>query len=155
MRGERTLLGFDFGEKRIGIAVGQELTASSSPLATIHAKAGVPDWTTIAEYIDEWHPDGLVVGIPFNMDGSEHTMTQRARSFARQLEEHYVLPVFTVDERLSSIEAERMLINSGKKSRSHKHKKQLVDQIAAQLILDTYFSQNGGPHNNKMAEFSD
>ena len=156
MSGQQTLLGFDYGEKRIGIAVGQELTASSSPLATIQATAGEPDWSIITNHIDDWKADGLVVGIPCNMDGSEHAMTRRARHFARQLEERYQLPVYTVDERLSSVEAERLLGNSGKRSRGLKQKKQLIDQVAAQLILDTYFSQNGVRHDSKnTAEVSD
>jgi putative Holliday junction resolvase len=156
MSEQRTLLGFDFGEKRIGIAVGQELTASSSPLATIQASAGVPDWMTIAKHINDWKADGLVVGIPYNMDGSEHAMTHRARQFASVLEERYKLPVYTVDERLSSIEAERILGNAERKPRGLKQKKHMIDQIAAQLILDTYFSQQGTQHhNNNMVEASD
>jgi len=145
----RTLLGFDYGKKRIGIAVGQELTASSSPLDTIYTSNNDVDWETIGKYIDEWQAEGLVVGIPFNMDGSEHDMTHSARRFANLLEERYHLPVYTVDERLSSIEAERILSESGKKPRGLKQKKALIDQVAAQLILNTYFSQHRVQHDKK------
>ena len=149
MNKQQTLLGFDYGEKRIGIAVGQELTASSSPLETIRASGGEPDWTAITKHVNDWQADGLVVGIPLNMDGSEHAMTKRARRFAAKLEERYHLPVYAVDERLSSIEAERIVGNTEKRPRGLKQKKEMIDQISAQLILDTYFSQHGITHNKK------
>lgn len=149
MSRQRTLLGFDYGKKRIGIAVGQEITASSSPLETIYAIDNEPDWTAITRHINEWRADGLVVGIPFNMDGSEHDMTRSARRFANMLEERYHLPVHTVDERLSSVEAERILSETEKKPRGLKHKKEMIDQIAAQLILKTYFSQHSMRHDAK------
>jgi len=149
MSHQRTLLGFDYGKRRIGIAVGQELTASSSPLATVYVKDSTPDWTAITKHIDEWRADALVVGIPFNMDGSKHEMTQSARRFARQLEERYHLPVCTVDERLSSVEAEHILNESEKKPRGFKQKKEMIDQVAAQLILNTYFNEHSIQHDEK------
>jgi len=142
MSQHRTLLSFDYGKKRIGIAVGHELTASSSPLATIYTIANKPDWTALTKHINDWQPGALVVGIPFNMDGSEHEMTRSARSFARLLEGRYHIPVYTVDERLSSLEAERTLNEAGKKPRGLKQRKEMIDRMAAQLILDTYFSQH-------------
>jgi putative Holliday junction resolvase len=149
MSQSRTLLGFDYGKKKIGIAVGQELTASSSPLETLYTTNNEPDWTSIGKLIDEWRATGLVVGIPYNMDDSEHEMTRSAKRFADKLKERYQLPVYTVDERLSSVEAERMIGESGKKTRNLKQKKALVDQVAAQVILNTYFNQQRIDHDKK------
>ena len=149
MSQSRTLLGFDYGKRRIGIAVGQELTASSAPLETLYATNDKPDWAAIGRLIDEWRATALVVGIPFNMDGSEHEMTRNARHFADRLKERYHLPVYTVDERLSSIEAERIISESGEKMRGLKQRKERVDQVAAHVILDTYFHQQQIDHDKK------
>lgn len=104
------VLGFDFGMKHIGIAVGQSLTCTATPLGTVLAKNGIPNWEHIKTYIQEWRPKQLIVGIPLHMDGSEQAMTQAARGFAKQLAEFSQLPVAPVDERLSSWEAKRLLI---------------------------------------------
>jgi len=149
MSRQRTLLGFDYGTRRIGIAVGQELTASASPLETIFTRDNKPDWTAITKHINEWRADGLVVGIPYNMDGTEHEMTRSARRFAELLEERYQLPVYTVDERLSSIEAEHIINESGKKPRGLKQQKEIIDKVAAQVILKTYFNQDKIQHDKK------
>ncbi len=105
----QTAIGFDFGMKRIGAAVGQSLTGSASPLGVVAVRSGEPDWEAIAGLIREWRPGALVVGLPYNMDLSEQDMTHRARHFAEQLTERFPLPVHTVDERLSSREAEAAL----------------------------------------------
>ncbi len=133
MRGHsKTLLGFDYGEKRIGVAVGQTLTATASPLATIKVKNHRPDWDTVSRLIETWKPDALVVGLPLNMDGTPQAMTSAAERFVRQLHGRYRVPVRTVDERLSTFEAK-------KRSKSRRHP---VDPIAAQLILETWLTQN-------------
>src|SRR6185437_7866395 len=98
-------LGFDFGYKRIGVAVGQRLTNSARPLPTIDAKLGVPNWKVIEKLIHQWGPEALIVGIPTCIDGSELYTTAAARRFAEQLTTHYSLPVHLVDERLSTVEA--------------------------------------------------
>lgn len=134
--GQRTLLGFDFGTKRIGIAVGQEITATVTPLTTLNAKKDKPDWDAISHIIDEWRPDLLVVGLPLQLDGSEQPMTAAARRFGNQLKGRYNLPVEMVDERLSSIEAESRL-----KQQSGFQDKARIDMIAAQLILESWLSQ--------------
>jgi putative Holliday junction resolvase len=95
----RTLLAFDFGLKRIGVAVGQTQTRSASRLTTVSVKREHPDWTAIAKLIEIWTPDALVVGLPLNMDGSEQEMTLRAKRFGRQLEGRFGLPVHLVSER--------------------------------------------------------
>ncbi len=132
-----TLLSFDFGEKRIGIAFGQTLTSSVTPLHTLSAVKQQPDWAGIEALIKEWQPDLLIVGLPLHMDGSEQTLTQRCKRFGNQLKGRYNLPVEWVDERLTSHEAESMLRQRGK---NHSNKKD-VDKIAAGLILQSWLEQ--------------
>lgn len=147
MKGSRTLLGFDYGSRKIGVAVGQELTGSSTPLTTLHHANGGPDWDAIARLIAEWRPDALVVGIPLNMDGSEQPMTASAHRFARRLEGRYGLPVFESDERLSS-RAASDLLHQGESRREggdgggRRARRRLgVDEVAAHVILQTFFSR--------------
>jgi len=126
-----TLLGFDFGPRKIGIAVGQTLTGSATPLTTLRSHREKPDWPQIERLIRDWRPDAVVVGLPYNMDDTETEIAPRARRFARQLEGRFGLPVHLVDERLTSIEARRQL---GKAAASP----EAVDAMAAKLILDTW-----------------
>ena len=133
-----TLLGFDFGEKRIGIAVGQSLTGSVTPLKTLSAVNQKPDWAGISAILEEWQPDLLIVGLPLHMDGSEQDITQRAKRFGNQLHGRYNIPVEWVDERLSSHEAEQMLREQGKK-RSDKSD---IDKLAAALILQSWLEHH-------------
>lgn len=128
-----TLLGFDFGLKRIGVAVGQTQTRSANPLKTVAVKREHPDWRAIAALIDTWAPDALVVGLPLNMDGTEQDMTLRARRFGRQLEGRFGLPVHLVDERLSTREARSRLHRQGRAEDG-------ADPVAAQVILEDWFS---------------
>jgi putative Holliday junction resolvase len=97
-----TLLGFDYGLQRIGVAVGQELTGTATALATVRSRNGKPDWDMITELIRTWRPDALVVGLPLHADGSESGFTRSVKRFILQLEERYKLPVHPMDERLSS-----------------------------------------------------
>lgn len=125
------LLGFDYGTKRIGIAVGQTLTGSARPLTIVRARDGKPDWEAISRLIAEWQPAALVVGLPVHMDGTEHERTARARRFGNQLAGRYNLPVHRVDERLTSYEAEQELRAQGKGGEA-------LDAVAAQLILQSW-----------------
>ena len=129
------LLGFDFGTKRIGVAVGQELTRSARALITLNNRNGAPDWDAIGALLSEWHPDILVVGMPLNLDGSDHEITRLARRFGNRLRGRYNLPVYTMDERLSSAEAESQLAEQGR------YEKADVDKMAAQLILQGWLEQ--------------
>lgn len=138
MPDSRTLLGFDYGKQRIGIAVGQCLTGSVTPLTTLKAINQKPDWDSISKLIAEWQPDLLVVGLPLHMDGTEQEMTNAARRFGNQLKGRYNLPVAWMDERLSSDEAEAILRSRGGKTRSNK---QEIDKIAASLILQSWLDQ--------------
>lgn len=99
------VLGFDFGTKRIGVAIGQTLTKTANPLTTLNAEKGVPDWAKVRQLIQEWQPEALVVGIPLNMDGSEQKLTELARTFAYRLKQQTNLLVFGSDERLTTVAA--------------------------------------------------
>ena len=133
----KTLICFDYGIKRIGIASGQIITRTASPLGIITCRNEKPDWETIEQVIKEWLPDALVVGVPVHMDGSHQDMTQKADRFIRQLEGRYNLPVYSMDERLSTFEA---------KSRSGADRQ--VDAVAAQAILETWFAENPDKYTN-------
>ena len=132
---QKTLLGFDYGRKRIGVAVGQQLTRSATALTTVSARDGKPDWPAINRLIEEWQPDALVVGIPYHMDGTEQDRTHAARRFCRQLEGRYRLPVHQADERLTSFIVESNLP-------ANKHTRQAIDPLAARLILQDWLQQN-------------
>ncbi len=132
----RTLLGFDYGERRIGVAVGQSLTATASPLATVAVREGKPDWERIGTLIAEWQPDELVVGLPLNMDGSEQPMTVAARRFARRLGGRHQLTVHLADERLSTREANAR-IHAGGGARGARIDD---DPVAAQVILEGWLA---------------
>ena len=138
-KGQRTLLGFDFGTKRIGIAIAQEVTGTANPLTTVTAIKHKPDWESISKIIKEWQPDLLIIGLPLHMDGSEQPMTQAARRFSNQLNGRYQIPVELMDERLSSDEAES-IINEQSGSRSRFQDKAQIDMISAQLILQSWMS---------------
>lgn len=133
---EGLVLAFDFGLKRIGVAVGESLLGQARALTAIAAEASDARFAAIGELIAEWRPARLVVGLPKSMDGGEHAMGARCRRFAHQLEGRFGLPVSLVDERLSSIEAERRLADAGLDWRA---RKQQVDAAAAQIILQDYF----------------
>ena len=148
--GQRTLLGFDYGTKRIGIAIGQEITGTVNPLTTLNTKNNKPDWDAIGKLIKEWQPDLVVVGLPLHLDGTEQPMTQAAKKFANQLNGRFHIPVELMDERLSSDEAEGMIkeqshsksVSSSKsQSPSLFQDKAQIDMIAAQLILQSWMSQ--------------
>ncbi len=128
----RTFLCFDFGTKRIGIAVGQELTRTATALVTLNSPDGGPDWTNISRLIEEWQPDALVVGLPLYLDGNESESSRLARRFGNRLAGRYNLPVFTADERLSSSEAEAILAGQGRFDKAD------IDKLAAQLILQSW-----------------
>lgn len=133
-----TVLAFDFGTRRIGVAVGESLLGSARALTTIDAEDNDSRFAVIADLISEWQPLQLVVGLALAMDGREHGMTQRCRRFAHQLEGRFHLDVALVDERLSSVDAESRLAATGQ---DWKHRKRTLDAEAAATILQDYFSQ--------------
>lgn len=125
-----TLLAFDFGTRRIGVAVGNTLLRRARPL-TVLAGRGGPDWAGLGELLAHWQPQALVVGVPFHPDGARHDMTDKARRFARQLQGRFHLPVHEVDERYSSVQAQ----GEGASSDT-------LDAVAAAIILDQFFAQS-------------
>jgi len=132
------LLGFDFGTHNIGVAVGQTITGTASPLPALKAKDGQPDWQKVEKMIAEWQPKLLVVGLPLNMDGSEQTLTDLARKFANRLHGRFGLPVELQDERLTTVAAKEELFARGGYRELSKDK---IDSAAAQLILEDYLAQ--------------
>ena len=133
-----TLLGFDFGPRKIGVAVGQTITRSATPLTTLRSQDERPDWVRIGALIQEWRPSALVLGLPYNMDDTEVDWSPRVHRFARQLQGRFGLSVHLVDERLTSIEAQRRLSASpGRKPPT----REAVDAAAAALILETWLSE--------------
>lgn len=135
---EGTILGFDFGEKRIGIAVGETMLKLAHPLITIQAEENAVKFAQIATLIQEWRPSLLVVGLPTYLDGEAHELTHLAKKFAQRLEGRFNLPVVMIDERLSSAEAAQSLRESGVHGIQQKA---MIDQVAAQTILQSYFDQ--------------
>lgn len=135
-----TVLGLDFGEKRIGVALGEPEVGIASPLETIRHEANDARFAAIDKLVAEWKISGFVVGLPMHMDGTEHQLTQLSRKFARRLKARYSLPVWLVDERLTSVIAEDMLHEAGVHGR---RQKEMLDQVAAQAILAGWFEQPG------------
>ncbi|MEM9243237.1 MAG: Holliday junction resolvase RuvX [Pseudomonadota bacterium] len=130
-------LGFDFGMKYIGYAVGQTITQGSRPLGIIKAKQGKPDWHAVSKIIGQWQPQALIVGIPFGMVPDEgNDIEAFAKKFANQLGERYQLPVYTIDERLSSRAAWEQLTEEGRHP-----DKATVDATAAQIILQSWLNE--------------
>ncbi len=132
----RTVLSFDYGLRRIGVAVGNTLSGTAAALATIDARDGEPDWRAVARCVADWQPAAIVVGVPYNMAGSNALLTAAALQFADRLAERFGIEVHRVDERLSSREAEDQLRErrrSGAKTRRVRRGE--VDQEAARLLL--------------------
>lgn len=135
------IIAFDFGLARIGVAVGQGVTQTASPLETLPAKEGKPDWTQVEKLLKHWQPSKILIGEPLNMDGSTQEITQKARKFANQIHGRFGYSVEMVDERLSSFAARDELFELGG---CKKIKASQVDSIAAVLILESWFSRQLG-----------
>ncbi|MCY4450381.1 MAG: Holliday junction resolvase RuvX [Immundisolibacterales bacterium] len=139
-----TFLAFDYGERRIGVAVGQSVTGTASPLVTVGVREGEPDWGRIAGIVEEWKPDGLVVGEPLHLDGSPQPMTRRARRFQHALRSRFALPVHAADERLSTIEARAELAARGAFRGSEARRRLVMDHpVAARIILEAWLVARG------------
>ncbi len=127
MKSLQCVLGFDPGSRRIGVAVGQTLTGGASPLSSVAVRQNKPDWEALARFIREWQPDALVVGLPLRADGSDSESTKNARRFSRQLHGRFGLPVYLVDEYLSSRAARERTDGE-------------LHSVAAQIILETWLN---------------
>ncbi len=143
----KTYLAFDFGEKRIGIAIGSDITESANALSTISATNDDERFKAIAPLVNDWQPAAFVVGLPSHPDGTPHAMTARAEKFSRQLKGRFNRPSHLVDERYSSVEAEYTIAQrGGKKAKS----KEAIDAEAAATILRRFFES--GAHRSTAAE---
>ncbi len=129
----RSILAFDFGEKRIGVAKGQTISRTAEPLTIINVHNGKIDWDSLSVLIKDWQPELLVVGMPTNYEGEEFGIADRVKRFCRQLDGRYHLPVQTINENLSSFEAKHRLGDKGSEQR--------LDAHAAQVILETWYEE--------------
>ncbi len=134
-------MAFDFGLRQIGVAVGNCTLFTTQPLVVLRAREGQPQWDSVAGLIAEWRPDLLLVGDPLNMDGSSSDMTERARRFARRLHGRFGLPVEMGDERLTSF-----AVKQEQRERGHggDYRREPVDSLAAELILQGWMAERGG-----------
>lgn len=130
---EGLVIGFDFGLKRIGVAIGQTITRTANPETIVKSRDGVPDWAHITQLFEHWKPVAIVVGLPMHLDGTEQPFTQSARKFGQRLHGRYQRPLFFIEEQLSSHEAEQRL-----KSRAQSNTQ--LDAHAAQIILENWLS---------------
>jgi len=138
-----TILAFDFGLKRTGVAVGNTLTGSATPECTLQSKDDAPDWQGITKLIDAWKPSKIIVGMPTELDGSENPLQKSVTRFSNQLNGRYNIPVEHENEQFSSIEAAQRLKQLRQSGRKQKIKKEEVDKIAASIILETWMKNNG------------
>ena len=130
-----TVIAFDFGMRSIGVAIGQSITGTASPLQAIGAQDGIPNWDKLAHLISQWQPDALLVGLPLNMDGTQQPITASAKRFAGRLKHKYQLPVYLHDERLSTVDAKAKLFELGGYKKLSKEK---VDSVSACLIYESW-----------------
>ena len=133
------VLGFDFGKKRTGIATGQTITNTASPITTLKQLDGNPDWDGIKHQIEQWQPDALIIGVPYQLDGTSSKTTEAALHFGDCLKKRFHLPVYEVNEALSSYEAENTLKEKTKITQQNKHE---VDKIAAAVIVQSWLDQH-------------
>ena len=137
-----TVLGFDFGLNRTGVAVANTLTGLATPQAVLYSHNQQPDWQGIERLIQLWQPKALVVGMPQKLDGSESAMRDSILKFCRELEKRTALPVHTANEQLSSREAEQRLKSARQAGRKRKIRKEDIDQLAAAIILENWMQDH-------------
>lgn len=144
IRADGTVLGFDVGMRRIGVAVGNALTGNASAVAVVDVHAAGPDWTHVDRLLREWRPDGLVVGDPMTLDGGDQPIRKRAHAFARELRARYQLPVVLVDERTSSVEAAERFALDRAEGRKRRRDAAALDAVAAAVIIERWLA---APHD--------
>ncbi|MEM6640240.1 MAG: Holliday junction resolvase RuvX [Pseudomonadota bacterium] len=142
-----TVLGFDFGLRRIGVAVATRQFGQASAVETLVCPPTGPDYEAIGRLIREWRPARLVVGSPLSLDGSENDMSRAADKFARKLAHEFNLPIERVDERHSSVEAEDMIRRARRSGRKRRARAADVDKLAAQVILQSWLNQHPPEHD--------
>jgi putative Holliday junction resolvase len=144
MKVDGTVLGFDVGNKRIGVAVASAFGVGARALAVVDVHAHGPDWNALDKLRDEWRPDGLVVGDPMTLDGGDQPNRKRAHAFARQLQQRYKLPVVLIDERASSIEAAERFAVDRAAGRKRRRDAAALDAVAAAVIVERWLA---APHD--------
>lgn len=142
--GRRLVLAFDFGTRRIGVAVGNEMLGSARELPPLPARDGIPDWQRVALLVEEWRPDLFVVGLPLTIEGEEQEMSVRARKFGKRLFGRYGIPCEMVDERGSTGEAKAIAREQGLRTPGRSYRDAGVDGLSAELILERWFAQCEG-----------
>ena len=140
IRADGTVLGFDAGQRRIGVAVGSAFGAGARPVAVVDVHGGGPDWRQVERLVREWRPDGLVVGDPMTLDGGDQPIRRFAQGFARELAARFRLPVVMVDERNSSQEAARRFAAERAEGRRKRRDAELLDAVAAAVIVERWLS---------------
>ena len=133
-----SVLGIDYGLKRIGIATGQTITRSATPITTLNQINGNPDWNSLEQLVSQWQPQALIVGMPYHLDGKENDMTKIVEQFCLQLEQRFALPIYKISEVLSSYEAEQTLKKTTKIGKHNKHE---IDKMAAAIIVQNWLDQ--------------
>lgn len=136
----RRFIGFDLGTRSTGVAVGENLTMHARPLTTLTMRDGAPDWDALQKLIAQWQPAALVVGLPLALDGSDQTMTRKARRFAAELGKRFEYPVHLCDERHTSQEAARRFAQARSTGSKRRHHAADLDAMAAAVILESWFS---------------
>ena len=140
IRRDGTVLGFDVGSRRIGVAVGSAFGHGARALAVVDVHGHGPDWTALDRLRKEWLPDGLVVGDPLTLDGGNQPARERAHAFGRELHARYKLPVVLVDERSSSMEAARRFANERAQGRKRRRDAETLDAVAAAVIIERWLA---------------
>lgn len=135
-----TVLGFDVGSRRIGVAVGSAFGVGGRALAVIDVHGHGPDWVALDRLHKEWRPDGLIVGDPMTLDGGDQPIRARAHAFARELHARYRLPVVLVDERASSIEAAQRFASERAQGRKRRRDAEALDAVAAAIIVERWLA---------------
>lgn len=143
IRADGTVLGFDVGARRIGVAIGSAFGHGARALAVIDVHGEQVDWAAIDRVHKEWRPDGLVVGDPMTLDGGDQPIRDRARAFAAELKARYGLPVVMVDERASSIEAAQRFAVDRAQGRRRRRDAVALDAVAAAVIVERWFAAPG------------
>ncbi len=140
MKLDGTVLGFDVGARRIGVAVGSAFGTGARALAVVDVHGDGPDWKAIDRLKTEWRPDGLVVGDPMTLDGGDQPIRKRAQAFALALKERYRLPVVMVDERSSSVEAAQRFAQDRAEGRKRRRDAAALDAVAAAVIIERWLA---------------
>ena len=143
-------LAFDYGTQRIGVAYGQSISGTATSVCVLRARDGIPEWNQVAALIDDWNPDVFIVGLPFNLDGTDSELVACATRFGNRLTGRFSLPCFGMDERLSTREAIQRVVEETGGS----YKRSAIDHIAAQIILENWFSEYTAlaMHNQEQSE---